>query len=84
MHFFIEKRTRGVISYIAKRKSKPNSKPNKPGKFIICLDASNLYNWSMSLDLSYGGYKLLNWGEIDQLDVNSIEENSPIGYIFRG
>ena len=38
----------------------------------------------MSLDLSYGGYKLLNWGEIDQLDVNSIEENSPIGYIFRG
>ena len=75
-----------------KPNNKPNSKPNnkymqsydvnKPSKFIIYLDASKLYGWSISLYLSYGRFKLLNRGEVDQLDVNSIKENSPIRYIL--
>ena len=36
----------------------------------------------MSQYLPYSKFKWLNWGEIDRLDVNSIEENSPIGYIL--
>ena len=53
MHFFIEKGMRGGISYIAKRHIKANNKymqshdVNKPSKFIMYLDANNLYGWAM-------------------------------------
>ena len=49
MHLFIEKGMRGGNSYIAKRYSKANNKymkdydPNKQRKFIVDLDANNLY-----------------------------------------
>ena len=49
MHLFIEKGRRGGNSYIAKRYSKANNKymkdydPNKQRKFIVDLDANNLY-----------------------------------------
>ena len=36
----------------------------------------------MSRYLAYGGLKWLNQKEFDGLDVNSIGENSPIGYIL--
>ena len=54
MHLFIEKGMRGGISYIAKRHSKANSKymncydEYKKSKYIIYLDANNLYGWVMS------------------------------------
>ena len=32
--------------------------------------------------LSYSGFNYLNWEEINSFDVNSIGENSPIGYIL--
>ena len=54
MHLFIEKGMRGGISYISKRHSKLNNKymwsydSNEKSKFIICLDANNLYGWAMS------------------------------------
>ena len=38
------------------------------------LDANNLY-------LPYSGFKWLNRGEVDNFDVNSIEDNSPIAYL---
>ena len=56
---------------------------NKRSKFITYLDANNLYGWAMSQYLAYSGFKWLNWGWIDWLDFNSIEENSPIGYILK-
>ena len=49
MRLFIEKGMRGGISYIAKRHCKPNNKyiecydSSKESKFIIYLDANNLY-----------------------------------------
>ena len=36
----------------------------------------------MIQDLPYGGFKWLSNGEINKLDLNSISENSPIGYIL--
>ena len=66
MHLFIEKAMRECISYIAKRFSKANNKymecydSSKPNKFIMYLDANNLYGWEMSLYLPYGGFKWLN------------------------
>ena len=51
MHLFIEKEMRGGISYIAKKHSKANNKymkcynEHKGSKFIMHLDADNIYGW---------------------------------------
>ena len=93
MHLFVEKGTRGGISYISKRFSKANNKYmkcydiSKEGKFIMYLHENNSYGWAMSQYLPYGGFIWLNQKEIDKFNVNSIEcnfieENSLIGYIL--
>ena len=55
---------------------------NEPSKFIIYLDTINLYNWAMSQYLPYSEFNWLDQKEIDRLDINSIGESSPIGYIL--
>ena len=86
MYLFIEKGLRGGISYIAKRYSKANNKymknydPTKPSIYISYLDMNNLYGWAMSGYLPYGGFKWLK--NVDNFDVNSVSEKSPIGYIL--
>ena len=88
VHLLVEKGMRGGISYIAKRYSKPNNKYmkdydcSKESKFITYLDANNLCGWAKSLCLPCGGFKWLSIKEIDKLDVNSLGENSSIGYIL--
>ena len=87
MHLFIEKGMRGGISYIAKRHSKAENKYmecydcSKANKFVMYLDADNLYGWAMSRYLPYSGFKWLKQKEIDGFDVNLIVCNS-IGYIL--
>ena len=57
---FIEKGSRGGISYIAKRYAGANNKYmndydlEKPSTFITYLDKNNLYGWTMSEYLPYG------------------------------
>ena len=86
MYLFIEKGLREGIPYIAERYSKSNNKymkncnPKKPWKFITYLDMNNLYGWAMSGYLPYGGFKWLK--NVDNFDVNSCSEKSPIGCIF--
>ena len=46
-------------------------------------DANNLYGWAMIQDLPYGGFKFLSEKETNVFDLDSISENSLIGYIFR-
>ena len=54
MHLFIEEGIRGGISYISKRHSKAINEymwsfdTNEENKFIMYLDANNLYGWAMS------------------------------------
>ena len=85
MYLFIEKGSRGRISYISKRYAKANNKymsdyeSNEPSKFITYLDKNNLYGWSMSEYLPYGQFEWLE--NVDEFDVNSINENE-IGYFL--
>ena len=85
-HLFIEKGSRGGISYISKRYAKANNKytndydSNEPSTFITYLDKNNLYVWSMSEYLPYEEFK---WSEnVDEFDVNSINEKSERGYFL--
>ena len=81
MHLFIEKGMRGGISYIAKRHNKANNEymecydSGKESKHITYLDPRSQY-------LPYSRFKWLNQKEIHRFDVNSIEENSSIGYML--
>ena len=45
-------------------------------------NANNLYGWAMTQDLPYSGFRFLFQKEIDNFDLDSITENSPIGYIL--
>ena len=88
MHLFVEKGMGGGISYISKRDSKANNKyiwsydSSKESKYITYLDANYLYDWAMSQYLPYSGSKWLSEKEIHRFCLNSISENSFIGYIL--
>ena len=61
--------------------------PNKPSKFILYLDANNLYGQAMSQYLPYGGFKQLTQKEVNKLllnliGCNCIEKNSSDRYIL--
>ena len=85
-YLFIEKGSRGGISYIAKRYAKANNKymndydPEKPSTFITYLDKNNLYGWTMSEYLPYGEFRWVK--NVDGFDVMSINEKSDTGYIL--
>ena len=51
-------------------------------KYITYLDANNFYGWAMSQYLPYIGFKWLNQKETSGICLNSISENSSIGYIL--
>ena len=77
-----------AISYIANRYGKANNKYMKeynekaPSKYIVYLDANNLYGWAMSQYLPTGGFKWLTEKEISQVNLAKHKENSPIGLIL--
>ena len=85
-YLFIEKGSRGGISYIAKRYAKANNiymsdyDPEKPSTFITYLDKNNFYGWSMSEYLPYKEFECLE--NVDKFHVNSIDEKSEIGYFL--
>ena len=88
MFQFIEKGMRGGISYIANRYGKANNKymkdynKDKPSKYIMYLDANNLYGWAMSQYLPTGGFKWLKQKEIDKFNVYNINKDNKKGYIL--
>ena len=63
MHLFVERGMRGGISMVSKRYAKANNPqvpdydPNKPSKYIMYLDANNLYGWAMSKPLPKRDFK---------------------------
>ena len=71
MHIFFGKGTRGGISYISNRYSKANNKylksydPKEESKYIIYLDANNLYGYAMSKFLLTSGFNWIHPKEFD-------------------
>ena len=88
MFQFIEKGLRGGISYIANRYGKANNKymkdykKDKPSKYIMYLDANNLYGWAMSQYLPTGGFKWLKQNKIANLDIKKYDKENKKGIIL--
>ena len=88
MFEFIEKGMRGGISYIANRYGKANNKYMKeydekaPSKYIMYLDANNLYGWAMSQYLPTGNFRWMTEKQISKLNVARYNENSEKGLIL--
>ena len=87
MFQFIEKGMRGGISYISNRFGKANNKYMKeynekaPSKYLMYLDANNLYGWAMSQYLPTGNFKWMTKKKISKLDLAKYKENSKKGLI---
>ena len=85
---FIEKGMRGGISYIANRHAKANNKyiktydKKEPSKYIMYLDANNLYGWAMSQYLPTGNFKWLSQNQIEKTNLDKYTENSEKGLIL--
>ena len=78
MLLMFEKGIRGGISIISNRYGEANNKymkcfnKNKPSKYLIYLDANNLYGCAMSEKLPTHGFKWLTSGEMEKLFNNQI------------
>ena len=88
MFQLIEKGLQGGISYIANRYGKANNKYMKgydekaPSKYIMYLDANNLYGWAMSQYLPTGGFRWMTQKQIDKIDLAKYKEDSNKGSIL--
>ena len=88
MFQFIEKGMRGGISYIANRYGKANNKYMKtydkkePTKYIMYLDANNLYGWAMSQYLPTGNFRWMTEKQIDKINLANYKEDNKKGLIL--
>ena len=88
MFQFVEKAMRGGISYIANRYGKANNKYMKeynekaPSKYIMYLDANNLYGWAMSQYLPTGNFKWMTEKQINKINLATYKEDSKKGLIL--
>ena len=78
MLLMIEKGIRGGISIISNRYGEANNKymkdydKTKPSKYLMYLDANNLYGWAMSQKLPAHSFKWMSNKEIENLFNNQI------------
>ena len=88
MYQFIEKGMRGGVSYIANRYGKANNKymdgydEKEPSKYLMYLDANNLYGWAMSQYLPNGSFKWLSDEELNKIDLGKYKEDSREGLVL--
>ena len=85
---FIEEGMCGGVSYITNRHGKANNKYMKeydekaPSKYIMYLDANNLYGWAMSQYLPTGNFKWMTDKEISKIDLGKYKKDGKKGLIL--
>ena len=85
---FIEKGMRGGVSYITNRYGNANNKYMKEYdekatlKYIMSLDANNLYGWAMSQYLPTGNFKWMTDKEISKIDLGKYKADGKNGLIL--
>jgi len=88
MYLMLENSIRGGILTITNRYSKANNPlmddydSSKPTTYITYLDENNLYGLAMSQPLPVGDFKFLTPEQIAALDITSIPDDSPMGYVL--
>ena len=88
MYQFIEKGMRGGVGYIANRYGQANNTYMKeynekmPSKYIMYLDANNLYGWAMSQYLPTGNFKWMSDKEISKMDLGKYKADGKKGLIL--
>ena len=79
---------RGGVSYIANRYGKANNKYMKeynekaPSKYIMYLDANNLYGWAMSQYLPTGNFRWMTDKEIKTVNLGKYKADGKKGLIL--
>ena len=87
-YLFCESGIRGGYVCASKRYAKvnnrnlPNFNPNEEESHLLYIDANNLYGHAMSRPLPLNNFEWMEQGEIENLSVLSILENSDTGYIL--
>ena len=88
MFQFIEEGMHGRVSYIANQYGNANNKYMKeydekaPSKYIMNLDANNLYGWAMSQYLPTGNFKWMTDKEISKIDLEKYKADGKKGLIL--
>jgi hypothetical protein len=88
MFTMIQQNLRGGVAMISKRHGKANNKymkehydPTKPSKYLMYVDANNLYGWSMSQPLPTGDFEWMSESEWTNIDWRGQASDQDIGYI---
>ena len=85
MFQFIERGMRGGVSYIANRYGKANMAAydeESPSKYVMYLDANNLYGWAMSQYLPTGNFRWMTDKEINRIDLGKYKADGKKGLIL--
>ena len=89
MYNLFELQTRGGISMVTKKFAVANNPyipetfdDDKPRKYLMYLDANNLYGYAMSQPLPTGYMRLLEDDEIQNFDVQKVSKDGEKGYVL--
>ena len=84
MHLFVEAGMRGGVACISKRLDEASDKEDEEGlrRFLLYLDANNLYGWAMIQHLPTGNYRWLSEKELQEFNLNAWEDNGAKGCLL--
>ena len=88
MYLMIESGIRGGMSMISHRHSKANNKymkdynPKEESKYIMYLDANNLYGWAMIQHLPTTDFKWEKPEKFDETVIKMLGDTDDRGYVF--
>jgi hypothetical protein len=88
MFTMIHQNLRGGVAMISKRLGNANNKymnrhydPNQPSKYLLYIDANNLYGWSLSQPLPDSKFEWMSETEWQNIDWLAQSDNQETGYI---